>query len=187
MFTEEAEKKYGKSTKKRARDLSTAIFEDEDVINALSRASNHLQDHQILNMAKVFQTELRALHAEPSLGEYDVDIDAHNLDMSGLAGRAKELVPGLWHLMQGVIKSSSGDDDGGKGGIDSKLLMICMMLAHLRAPRKNGCFHSLLGIHLHSMGVKRRVIDLLASLGVTISYSTVLTYCNSIGKRATVS
>ena len=30
---------------------------------------------------------------------------------------------------------------------------------------------SILGIHLHSMGVKRRIIDLLASLGVTISYT----------------
>jgi hypothetical protein len=178
MVTEEAEKKYGKSTKKRARDISRAIYEDEDVINALSRASNHLQDHQTLNMAKVFQAEFRASHAEPSLGEYNADIDPHNLNISGLAGRAKEIAPGLWHLVQGVIKSSSGDDD--KAGIDSKLLMICMMLAHLKAPRKNGCLHSLLGIHLHSMGVKRRAIDLLASLGVTISYSTVLTYCNSI-------
>src|SRR6266481_8739051 len=37
--TEESEKKYGKSTKKRARDISTAVFDDKEVIHALSRAS----------------------------------------------------------------------------------------------------------------------------------------------------
>ena len=61
------------------------------------------------------------------------------------------------------------------------------MLAHLKAPRKNGSFHTILGVHLHSMGVKRRAINLLASLGVTISYASTLTYSNNIGKIATVS
>jgi hypothetical protein len=46
--TEESEKKYGKSTKKRARDISTAIFDDKEVIDALSHTSNNLRDHQIL-------------------------------------------------------------------------------------------------------------------------------------------
>lgn len=66
--TEESEKKYGKSTnvKKRARDISTTIFDDKEVIDALSRASNNLRDHQILNMAKVEFSELRA---EPGLGK----------------------------------------------------------------------------------------------------------------------
>jgi hypothetical protein len=179
MVTEESEKKYGKSTKKRARDISTAIFDDKAVINALSRASNHLRDHQILDMAKVFQTELRALCAEPGLGEFKAEIEPHNLNISGLASRAKELAPGLWHFMQDVIRSSSADDDKGEKGIDSDLFMICMMLAHLKAPWKNGSFHTILGIHLHSMGVKRRVIDLLASLGVTVTYPTILTHSNT--------
>jgi hypothetical protein len=54
-----------------------------------------------------------------------------------------------------------------------------MMLAHLKAPWKNGSFHTILGIHLHSMGVKRRVIDLLASLGVTVTYPTILSHSNT--------
>jgi hypothetical protein len=36
------------------------------------------------------------------------------------------------------------------------------------------------------MGVKRRIIDLLASLGVTISYTLALTYGNKIGEIAVV-
>jgi len=185
--TEESEKKYGKSTKKRARDIPTAIFDDKEVIDALSRASNDLRDHQILNMAKVFQTEFSELRAEPGLGEFNAEIEPQNLNISGLARRSKELAPGLWQFLQDVIKSSSANDDQEKRGIDGDLFMICMMLAHLKAPRKNGSFHSMLGIHLHSMGVKRRVMDLLASLGVTVSYASALKYSNNIGKIAAVS
>ena len=109
--TEESEKKYGKSTKKRARDISTAIFDDKEVIDALSRASNNLRDHQILNMAKVFQTEFSELRAEPGLGEFNAEIEPQNLNISGLARRSKELAPGLWQFLQDVTKSSSANDD----------------------------------------------------------------------------
>ena len=57
--TEEPEKKYGRTAKKRARDVATAIFDDKEVTDALSRASNNLRDRQALDMAKVFQTEFR--------------------------------------------------------------------------------------------------------------------------------
>jgi len=109
--TEESEKKYGNSTKKRARDISTAIFDDKEVIDALSRASNNLRDHQILNMAKVFQTEFSELRAEPGLGEFNAEIEPQNLNISGLARRSKELAPGLWQFLQDVTKSSSANDD----------------------------------------------------------------------------
>ena len=81
--TEESEKKYGKSTKKRARDISTAIFDDKEVIDALYRASNNLRDHQILNMAKVFQTEFSELRAEPGLGKFNAEIEPQNLQGYG--------------------------------------------------------------------------------------------------------
>jgi len=142
--TEESDKKYGRSTKKRARDISTAVFDDKEVIDALSRASNNFRDHQILNMAKVFQTEFSALRAEPGLGEFNAEIEPQNLNISGLARRSKELAPGLWQFLQDVTKSSSANDDQEKRGIDGDLFMICMMLAHLKAPRKNGSFHSII-------------------------------------------
>ena len=76
--TEESEK-YGRSTKKRARDISAAIFDDKEVIDALSRVSNNLRNHQILNMAKVFQKQFLALRAEPGL---NAEIELHSLNIS---------------------------------------------------------------------------------------------------------
>src|SRR3981189_3029382 len=49
MVMEEQERNYPASTKKRARDISKAIFDEPEVVDALSRASHHLRDHQILN------------------------------------------------------------------------------------------------------------------------------------------
>ena len=138
-------------------------------------------------VANMFQTELRALGVELGLGEFKADIEPHSLNISGLASRAKELAPGLWHFMQDVIRSSSADDSNVKKGIDSHLFMICMILAHLKAPSKNGSFHTMLGIHLHSMGVKRRAIDLLASLGITVTYPTIIRHSNTIANIAAVS
>jgi hypothetical protein len=184
MVTEEPEKKFSRSAKKRARDISTAIFENKEVTDVLSHASDHLRDYKISDMAMVFQKELCRLGVEPGLGEFNVEIEPQNLNISGLASRAKDLAPGLWRFMRDIIGSSSTREDEGK---KSSLFMICMMLAHLKAPRKNGCFHNLLGLHLHSMGVKGRVINLLASLGITPTYPTILTHSKNIAKIASVS
>jgi hypothetical protein len=82
--------------------------------------------------------------------------------------------------MQDVIESPSA-------GVNGDLFLICMMLAHAKAPRKHNSFHMLLGIHLHSMGVKRRTINLLAGFGITVSYQTIIAYTDSLAKIAAVS
>src|SRR4030088_285447 len=73
MVMEEAEKSYTASTKKRARDISKAIFDVPEVVNALRDASDHLRDHQILDMANIFEKELRAFTGEPGLGEFNAE------------------------------------------------------------------------------------------------------------------
>jgi hypothetical protein len=176
MVTEEPQKKYGASTKKRARDISMAIFDEPEVIDVLSRASDHLRDHQSLKMAKVFQKELHTLRLETGLGEFNAEIDPQDLNISGLADRAKELAPGLWRFMQDVIEPPSAGNH-----VNGDLFMICMIFAP-KAPSKHNSFHMLLGIHLHSMGVKRRTINLLAGLGITVSYQTIITYTNNVAK-----
>jgi hypothetical protein len=187
MVMEEAEKSYTASTKKRARDISKAIFDVPEVVNALRDASDHLRDHQILDMANIFEKELRAFTGEPGLGEFNAETHPQNLNIPELANRAKELAPGLWHFIQAIIGSSSADNHKSRKGLDGDIFMICMMVARLNAPRKNNAFHILLGIHLHSMGAKRAVIDLLAGLGITVSYQRIIAYSNDIAKIAAVS
>ena len=48
--------------------------------------------------------------------------------------------------------------------------MITSILAHARTPIISNNLQSLIGIHLHSMGVKRRSLMVLAGLGITTPY-----------------
>jgi len=56
---------------------------------------------------------------------------------------------------------------------EGNMVMVCSILAHARAPRLSNNLPMLLGLHLHSMGVKRRTINVLAGLGITSSYWSV--------------
>ena len=53
------------------------------------------------------------------------------------------------------------------------MLMICSILAQARALNTCTNLPMLLGLHLHSMGVKRRTIDVLAGLGITPNYWSI--------------
>jgi len=59
------------------------------------------------------------------------------------------------------------------GTLKGSTVMICSILAYGRTPRKCSNLPMLLGLHLHSMGVKRRTINVLAGLGVTSSYRAI--------------
>lgn len=187
MATEESPKKYAMTAKKRAKDISKAIFDKPEVVDALSQASTHLRDHYIANLAKSFEKELWALRSQPGFGEFNAEIDPRDLITPGLVDRSKELAPGLWHFLQNIIKSQSAGNPEQTKSANSDLFMICMMLAFSNAPRKNNAFPMLLGMHLHSMGVKRRTINLLAGLGITVNYRTVINHTNEVAEIAAVS
>ena len=176
--TAESSKKYAMTARKQVRDISNAIFDKLEVVDALSRASDHLRDNQILNMAQLFQKELRK---SQSLSKFNAKEDTRDLNIPGLVDQTKGLAPGLWHFLQSVI------EPGPTKGLDGALLMIFMILAYLNAPRTSNTFHILLGIHLHSMGVKRDTINLLAKLGITVNYQTVINHTNDVAGIAVVS
>lgn len=54
------------------------------------------------------------------------------------------------------------------------MFMICSILASAFAPRTCNKFPVLLGLHLHLIGVKRRILDLLYGLGVIANYMTIM-------------
>jgi hypothetical protein len=186
MVTENSQKKYGSTTKKRARDLSMAVFGQPEVINALSQATTHVRDLQILNSASILQKELRRLQLQPGLGEFNAEADPRDLNIPGLINQTKDIAPGLWNLLKSLTETRSPGNPEPTKTPDGALFMICIVLAHFHSPRRSNPFHMLLGIHLHSMGAKRRLINLLAGLGITVNYRTILNYTDSIAHVAEV-
>jgi hypothetical protein len=186
MVMEDPHIPYTASKEKRARDISKAIFEQPQVASAMHEASTGLRDLQIGLLVRSFQKELRVSHTIPGFGAFDPDKDPHDLGIAHLIDEAKKALPGLWRFLETIIGSHPTSDQSSQR-LDGALLMICEILAHSDSPRKSNAFHRLMGIYLHSMGVKSRVINTLAGLGIGVSYETVRRHLGDIADIAVVS
>jgi hypothetical protein len=186
MVIEDTHIPYTASKEKRARDISKAIFEQPQVASAIYKASTGLRDLQIDLLVRSFQEELHRSHTIPGFGAFDPDKDPYDLGIPHLIGEAKIALPGLWRFLETIVGSQPTSDQSPRR-LDGALLMICEILAHSDSSRKSNAFHLLMGIYLHSMGVKRRVINTLAGLGVGVSYETVRRHLRDIADIAAVS
>ena len=187
MVTEKPQQKWGVTTNKRARDISVAIFDQPAVINALSHAASHVQDFPISILTGRLQKELEQFHSHSGLGKFDVNVDPKDLNIPDIVEQVKVATPDLWELLKGLMESTNHSDRVPAKSPTGALLMICMTLAHFHAPRKCNSFQMLLGMHLHSMGVKRRTINLLAGLGITLNYRTIINHMGEVAKIAEIS
>lgn len=66
-------------------------------------------------------------------------------------------------------------------------VMICSIQARSFSPRMCNNSPVALGLHLHSMGVKLRTLEVLAGLGVTASYWEVNKQYSNVAERGKVS
>jgi len=175
MVIEEPEKKYGRTKKKRINDLDKAAFGQPKVIGALYSFQNHQKE----SMNKEFRKEIVRLQIQPGFDKFNARTDPKDINMEKLVDQAREIAPSLWHFLKGLVETSGGNERL-FANIDGALLMICVILTHYNSPLKSNNFHVLLGLHLHSMGVKIRTINLLAGLGFTSTYKTILNYRDSV-------
>lgn len=189
MVTEDSSEKWAPTPEKRAKDISTAIFERPEVLNALSRASNQNPGLQISSTICGLQKELQHLSLQLELGKFDANVDPKDMDMSGLVSRVNDCAPLLWRLLQALTENPEYVNRGRSSvrNPDGALLMICAILAHQYAPRRCNSFQMILGLHLHSMGVKRRTINLLSGFGLALTYNTIINHMNDIAKIGEVS
>jgi len=175
LVTEEPIKTYGTKCLTRAKALSDAIYEQEEVMKQLSRVSNKIRDVGNKELVDRLRSELHAVgNPEIGLGMFESEKDISELDIPALAERVQKAAPELWGLLAGLMEPQRATSNRDtltthKGS----MVMICSILAHGRAPIKCNNLPMLLGIHLHSMGVKRRTINVLAGLGVISSYRAI--------------
>jgi hypothetical protein len=108
------------------------------------------------------------------------------MDIPGLAKRVQEGAPELWKLLANIATPSSRDCDTSRT-YKGNLVMLCSLLASTFAPIKLNSFPMLIGLYLHSMGVKRRVINFLAGLGICPNYQTLIHKWDALAELGQVS
>jgi hypothetical protein len=154
--------------------LSNAIYQQEGVVKQLSNASEDIRIVGNTGLVTRLRTELHAVgKPEVGLGEFDSDKEIGTLDIPALAERIQKAAPELWALLAGLMEQQHTSPRDMLTEYQGSMVMVCSILAHARAPRISNNFPMLLGLHLHSMGVKRRTISVLAGLGVTSSYKAI--------------
>lgn len=174
LITAEPTKKYGMKCSTRAKALSDAIYQRPEVVQRLSNVSEDLRTVGNSALIKRIQTELHAVaKPEVGLGEFNPEVDIDTLDIPTLADRIRKAAPELWGLLVGLMEQQHASRRDTSTEYQGSMVSICSILAHARAPRLSNNLPMLLGLHLHSMGVKRRTINVLAGLGITSSYWSV--------------
>jgi len=158
----------------RAKTLSDAIYKQEEVVNRLSRASKDIQKVGNTELTNRLRAELQAV-SKPNigLGKFESEKEVDELDIPALTERVQKAAPELWTLLASLMEPPRATSNRDAGTLKGSTVMICSILAYGRTPRKCNNLPMLLGLHLHSMGVKRRTINVLAGLGVTSSYRAI--------------
>jgi hypothetical protein len=174
LVTEEPIKKYAASCSARAKALSNAIYQQEEVVERLASVSEDIRTVGNSGLNTRIRAELHAV-SKPGvgLGEFNPKANIDTLDIPTLAERIQKAAPELWELLASLMEQQHASHRDTLTEYQGSMVMICSILAQARAPRKCNNLPMLLGLHLHSMGFKRRSLSVLAGLGVTSSYRAI--------------
>ena len=137
------------------------------------------------NSGLVPRTELRQLQRKGTLAAFELEKAPAAMDIPGLAKRVQEGAPELWQLLANITTPTLRECDTSKA-YNGNLVMLCSLLASTFAPIKFNSFPMLIGLYLHSMGVKRRVINFLAGLGICPNYQTLISKWDALAELGQV-
>jgi hypothetical protein len=108
------------------------------------------------------------------------------MDIPALAGRIQRAAPELCKLLADLMVQQHSSGPVTSTDSQGSLVMVCSILARAYAPRNCNNFPVMLGLHLHSMGVKRRSLEVLSGLGVSASYWEINKQSGNVAENGTV-
>lgn len=175
-----------------AKKLASAIYHQEEVTNQLARVSSDMWDIPSGHQVARIRSELEKT-AAIGLGKFDPDFEAGQMDIYNLAGRIQNAAPELSSLLLRIMErkyklplKDQEEDEDVPVDPSGPLVMVCAIMARSYTPRKCNNLPVIIGLHLHSMGVKRRTLEVLNGLGVTASYWVVNQSYSRVAERGKV-
>jgi hypothetical protein len=170
--TAPAEKRYTMSRKMRVRRLAEAL-DKKELLAPLFDRSSVLYESAIPFVINNLHAEVEALcKPNTGLGEFDSDTPVHNLDISSFSRRIRTAAPNLYRLLLLLMGGEDSDKTSDKYG--GAIFLLCSVIVFQASPINGNQFPTLLGVYTHSMGAKRRLISVLAGLGIIPSYRTIM-------------
>jgi hypothetical protein len=178
LVTAQPEEKNAWSAVSRTRKLSEAIYGQKEVVTELHEIPESADADESVRTSQLvahIRSELSQFgNPAVGLGQFNAEESVDQLDIPGLASRVQVAAPRLWALLVSIMTPQQPSARNTSQDYQGRIFMICIILASAFAPRTCNKFPVLLGLHLHSMGVKRRTINLLYGLGLVSNYMTIM-------------
>lgn len=171
---------YG-TTRRRRRAIRKAM--DDPRIRSVCQPQSPQPD--------AFITELDRLIQQPYFGQFDHTADLDTLDFDAAFKIIEQTAP-TWHAMLISLLSNqrahraSYARPSQPNTILKRLFTITSIVCHSRAKKQSNFLSTVLGTYLVGTGVKRRVIETLAGLGLCQSYHQTNRTMAAIAQEAEV-
>ncbi|KAF2669316.1 hypothetical protein BT63DRAFT_440007 [Microthyrium microscopicum] len=130
-------------------------------------------------------TEFRALAKLTGFNRFSSRVDGTNIDFKKAIKKMRNTAPIWTAFLHKLMRNRDhktykrSDKPGWK-----LMYMITAIILHRRSRETNNYLAATLGVYLLGSGVKRRVMDLLAALGVCTGYKTALRHMKKVSRRA---
>ena len=179
---ENSQKRTGNNSKEeRTGKIIEVIWNHTEVLNELEK-------HTTFPGLSTYRRELASLENTTLFNKWKNASEINQLDLSCAFRDLERLAPVLLQLLKLLLfLSVSGKISQFVSfeSIEGRFVLIFSILCFTR--RRNTCNNipRLLGLYFQSMGVKRRVLQVLAGLGICESYHTINYLNNGIIAEAT--
>ena len=181
--TAEAEAVHQVDSQKRAQIVAEEVLGSKYIVDMTPNCT--IYGAELFSVTQL-RHELAALVDDNGLfGEFEEKDPIEDMDINGVADYLDSKAPKLSSLLKALmVPQSSRPSRPMRGPITGKSVLITSILCNSHARNSSNCLQRKIGIYLHSMGVKRRVISTLAGFGVCETYKTINEENHQIAARA---
>lgn len=127
--------------------------------------------------------ELRELMKCPSFQTFQTSTEEDKIRSVDLLCNAMPDISAKAPRFVALLERACGKK-GPRPDLSRRYAVILSILTHHKSPKKSNLLQSALGLYVYQGGARRRVIDCLGRLGLTLSYPTLLRQQESMSKSA---
>ena len=176
MVFDDPERLYDPTAHARSGKLIEAIWGETDILQKLQEHPSFQKMPEQAPPLNIYCGELTALEVTPSFGPYNQLLEFDSLNLSHIHQDIKRLAPRLLSLLQSLtapIRQRTDQADRQSESLEGCFVILFSILCFTR--RRNTCSNlpKLFGLYFQFMGVKRRVLQVLAGMGICETYHTI--------------
>lgn len=177
--------RYAHNAKTRIKNLRKAILEQPQVRKIFMDDNELIPSLLVEGTSLAIREEIYTLqHEIPLLGQFNTTRSPKDLNVKEFYTQICDKAPILWQLLQSI--TARLEEDTMNNQQNGSFALIAALLSHALAPIRSNSFQVYMGLHFHSLGARRRLIDILHSLNISLSYDSILRYQNEIASQAQV-